>query len=31
MGFTKSQCKAALKSNKNNLERAIEKLLTNGD
>jgi hypothetical protein len=31
MGFTKSQCKAALKANKNNLERCIDKLLTNGD
>jgi len=31
MGFTKSQCKAALKQNKNNLERCIDKLLTNGD
>ena len=31
MGFSKSQCKAALKSNKNNLERALEKLLANGD
>lgn len=31
MGFTKSQCKAALKMNKNNLDRCIDKLLTNGD
>jgi hypothetical protein len=31
MGFTKSQCKAALKMNKNNIERCIDKLLTNGD
>jgi hypothetical protein len=31
MGFSKSQCKAALKANKNNIERALEKLLANGD
>lgn len=31
MGFTKSQCKAALKMNKNNLDKCIDKLLTNGD
>lgn len=31
MGFTKSQCKAALKRNKNDVERCIDKLLTNGD
>lgn len=31
MGFSKSQCKAALKANKNNLERALEKLLANSD
>lgn len=31
MGFSKSQCKAALKANKNSLDRALEKLLSNGD
>lgn len=31
MGFTKSQCKAALKRNNNNVDRCIDKLLENGD
>ena len=31
MGFTKSQCKAALKRNNNNIDRCIDKLLENGD
>ena len=31
MGFTKSQCKAALKQNGNNFDKALDKLLTNGD
>ena len=31
MGFTRSQCKAALKQNRNDLEKSLDKLLTNGD
>ena len=31
MGFTKSQCKAALKQNGNNFDKALDKLLNNGD
>ena len=31
MGFSRSQCKAALKRNHNNVERALDKLLENGD
>mmetsp|Transcript_7697 Transcript_7697/g.11934 ORF Transcript_7697/g.11934 Transcript_7697/m.11934 type:complete len:82 (+) Transcript_7697:1529-1774(+) len=31
MGFTKAQCKAALKKTKNNMERALDQLLNNGD
>ena len=31
MGFSRSQCKAALKDNRNNFERALDKLLTNGE
>ena len=31
MGFSKSQCKAALKQNGNNFDKALDKLLTNGD
>ena len=31
MGFSRSQCKAALKDNRNNFERALDKLLNNGE
>ena len=31
MGFTKSQCKAALKKNKNNMEKSLDQLLEDGD
>jgi hypothetical protein len=31
MGFSKSMCKAALKKNGNNFERALDKLLENPD
>ena len=31
MGFSKSQCKASLKQNGNNFDRALDKLLNNGD
>jgi uncharacterized UBP type Zn finger protein len=31
MGFSKSQCKAVLKQTKNDLEKSLDKLLTNGD
>lgn len=31
MGFSKSQCKAALKKNNNNIERCLDQLLDNGD
>ena len=31
MGFSKSMCKAALKRNNNNFDRALDKLLSNGD
>ena len=31
MGFSKSQCKAALKKNHNKVDRALDKLLQNPD
>ena len=31
MGFTRSQCKAVLKQTKNDLDKSLDKLLTNGD
>ena len=31
MGFSKAMCKAALKKHKNNVDRALDNLLTNGD
>ena len=31
MGFARSQCKAALKKHRNNVEVALDQLLENGD
>ena len=31
MGFSRSQCKAVLKQTKNDLDKSLDKLLTNGD
>jgi len=31
MGFTKPMCKAALKKHRNNVDRALDNLLMNGD
>lgn len=31
MGFSKSMCKAALKKNKNNIDRSLDQLLSNPD
>jgi uncharacterized UBP type Zn finger protein len=31
MGFSKAMCKAALKKNRNNIDRSLDQLLTNPD